>query len=127
MGLKSNIVVQNLDICCFRDYCFSNMTTVKVQTQETTVKDHRPKKPKAKKIKPVYVNAAKPLEQDKKERKKKKKKFQEKKEQKHTPTTSNNAINTLKKEKKKRNTSKIVCFICNKKSHYTSNYTKVKN
>lgn len=78
MGLRSNIMVQDLDIYCSRGYCSSNNTTAKIQTQKTTIKNPRPKEAKAKDPKPIlfYNNMVEPLEQEKKDQKDKKKKFQ---------------------------------------------------
>ena len=51
-GLKSIIIVQDLDICCFSGYCPSNNITSKTQIQKTTTKDFsRPEKPKTKDLK----------------------------------------------------------------------------
>lgn len=93
MGLKSNIIIQNSDICCFKDYYFSKKTAAKIQTQGITIKDLYPKKPKSKEIKPAHFNTTKPLEQNKKNKKDRKKMFQEKMEQKNILPTGNNIIN----------------------------------
>ena len=68
------------------------------------------------------------MEPIKKEDKQKKFKCQRKctREPKKTPATSNNTVNAAKK-KKKRDTSKVMCFNCNKKDHYASNCTELKN
>lgn len=55
---------------------------MEVQTKETTVKDFRAKELKAKKTKPICINAAKSLEQDKKEQYKKKRSFEKKRSEK---------------------------------------------
>lgn len=70
-GLRSNIVVQDLDIYCSRGHCSSNNTTSKLQTWRTNAKDSRPKKPKAKNLKSVLsrTNAVEPLKQDKPDKK----------------------------------------------------------
>ena len=47
-GLKSNIIVKNLDIRCLKGYHFSNNTVAKIQTQRTAIKDSYPKKAKGK-------------------------------------------------------------------------------
>lgn len=63
-GLKSNIMVRDLDIYCLRGYRLFNNTAAKVQIQKTTVMDSCLKKANAKNLKPIlpYTNVAKPLE-----------------------------------------------------------------
>lgn len=51
IGLKSNIIVWDIDFCCFKGrYLFHNIF-VKVQTQDLTVKKSKPKELKPKKLK----------------------------------------------------------------------------
>ena len=46
-GLKSTIMVQDLDIYCFQGYCLSNNIALKVQIQGIIAKNFsRPEKPK---------------------------------------------------------------------------------
>ena len=73
-GLRSSIIVHDLDICCPKGYCSFINITAKVQTQETIFKDFCSKKAKTKDLKPTSscINAAEPLEQEKKDRKDKK-------------------------------------------------------
>ena len=60
-GLRSSTMVRDSDIQCSRSYRPSNSTASKIQTQGITVKDFsRPEKLKAKEVKSVYANAAKP-------------------------------------------------------------------
>ena len=81
VGLRSSTMVQDLDIYYSKSHCPSNNIATKVQIQETTVKDSRPKKAKTKDLKSTLfcINAAKFLKQEKKDWKDKKKKFQQKK------------------------------------------------
>ena len=99
-----------------------------MQTQETTAKDFSySEKPKTEDLKSVlpYDNTAEPA---KKENKQKRFKRQQEciKEPKETSAIGNNTIITNKK-KKKRDTSKITYFSYDKKDHYISKYTKLKN
>ena len=127
-GLKSIIIVQDLDICCPQGHRPSSSTVLKVQTKKTIAKNFSyPKKPKTKEIKFIYANAAKFSKSAKKEDKQKRLKRWRKriKKPKKTPATSNNAINVFKVNlKKKYNTSKVMCLNYNKKGHYASNCTK---
>ena len=125
---RSTIMVRDLDIHCPQSHCLSNNTALKVQTQETTVKDSSyPKKPKTKDLKsvPLHDNLA---ELAKKEDKQKRFKRQRERirEPKETPATGDNIVNTAKK-KKKYDTSKVPCFNCNKNGHYASDCTEPKN
>ena len=66
-GLKSSIMVRNSDIHCLQGHRPSNSTTLKVQTQEITVKNSpHPEKLKAKKTKPIRANASESFELAKK-------------------------------------------------------------
>ena len=69
-GLKFSIIVRNLNIYCFRGHCFLNNTIIKVQTQETIIKNLCFKERKAKNIKPAYVKTVEFGEQGKKDKKK---------------------------------------------------------
>ena len=68
-SLKSNIMIQNSDICCPRDYYLFNNISIKVQTHRITIKDPSSKKHKTKKIKPAYIDAIELIAQDKKDKK----------------------------------------------------------
>lgn len=129
-GLKSNIMVQDLDIRCFRGHCFSNNTALKVQTQETTNKNPGRKKPKAKKTKLAYVEIVELSEQNKKDKKKKTKERRRNttgEQKKLILATGNNIIDASRK-KNQYDISKITYFNQDKKSHYTSTYiTSLKN
>ena len=57
-GLKSSNMVQNLDICCPRDYRLSNSIVSKVQTKRTTAKDFYLEEFKVKKVKPILFRTA---------------------------------------------------------------------
>ena len=72
-GLRSSIIVRDLDIRCLRGHRSSNSTASKVQTQGTTTKDSHLEEPKVKKIKPTpfRAEASKPSEQARKKGKKK--------------------------------------------------------
>ena len=56
-------------MCCPRVNCLFSNTVKNVQTQETIVKDPRPKKVKTKDLKPISsrINVAELLEKEKKE------------------------------------------------------------
>lgn len=127
-------MVRNLDICCPRNLCFSNSTTLNMQTQGTLAKNSsRPEEPKVKDPKSALlcINLAEFSEQnnkDKKNQKDKKQRFWEKKEQSDISGTSNNTINTLKKKNKNQDcdTSKIICYNYNKKKIFVNICTKSK-
>ena len=127
-GLRSTIMVRDLDIRCPRSHRPSNNTASKMQIQGIAAKDFsRSKKPKSKDPKSVPP-CDNPAEPAKKEDKQKRFKCQREhiRGPKKTLATGNNTVNIAKK-KKKCNTSKITCFNCDKKGHYASNYTKPKN
>lgn len=68
----------------------------------------------------LHINAKNQLEQNKKNKIKmiRKRKQNYTKEQKKTSATSNNTIDTSKKgSRQKYNTSKLICYNCNKKGH----------
>lgn len=75
-GLRSNIMVQNSGICCFKSHYFSNNIVSKVQTQGATVKDPRLKEPKVKDPKIVLqlTNITESSEQGRKNQKRRTKK-----------------------------------------------------
>lgn len=58
IGLRSNIMVWDSDICYFRSHYLFNNIILKIQTKRTIIKDSRFKEIKAKKIKPTYAKAA---------------------------------------------------------------------
>ena len=127
-GLKSIIMVRDLDIRCFRGHRPSNNTASKMQTQGTTAKDSsclEEPKTKDSKLVPSHDNPAEPA---KKEDKQKRFKHRQEhiREPKKTLATDNNTVDVAKK-KKKYDTSKIMCFNCNKKNHYASDCTEPKN
>lgn len=125
VGLKSNILIRNSNICCFRVYCLSNNIASKPQIQELTVKDPYSKKPKAKEVKPAYVKIVEFLKEKDKKKKTKEYKWYHIRKRKKILVTGNNTINALKKNLgKKRNVSKIIFYNCNKKKYYISTYTK---
>ena len=131
-SLRSSAMVRDSDICCLRGHHHSNSIALKVQTQETTVKDSHQEKPKVKEVKPPSFRAAeasKSLEQARKEKKMKKHpERRDKKEQ--TPASTANATEVQQKKKKKnqdRDVSEVTCYNCNKKGHYANTCTKPKN
>ena len=73
-GLRSSIMVRDLDICCLRGYRSSNNITSKMQTQRTTAKNSHPEESKVKEARLTLsqAKASKPFEQIRKEKKKKK-------------------------------------------------------
>ena len=73
-GLKSSIMVLDLDINCSKSQRFSNSTASKIQTQKTTAKDSHSEELKIKKAKPNLFWAAKASKSSKQAYKKKKKK-----------------------------------------------------
>ena len=127
-GLRSTTMVRDLDICCPWGHRPSNNTISKVQTQGTAIKDFsRPEKPKTKDLKSVPLHND-PAEPAKKEDKQKRLKRRQEctREPKETLATGNNTVDAAKK-KKKRDTSKVICFNCDKKGYYASDCTKPKN
>lgn len=125
VGLKSNILVRNSNICYFRVYYLSNNIASKLQIQESTVKDPHSKKLKAKKVKPAYVKIVEFLKKKDKKKKTKKHKWYHIRKWKKILVTGNNTINALKKNLgKKRNISNIIFYNCNKKKYYVNTYTK---
>ena len=127
-GLRSIIMVRDSDIYYSQGHCLFNNTASKVQTQGTTAKNFSHlEEPKIKDPKSVLLrnNPAEPVK--KKDKQKKFKRRQKcTRESKKTPATSDNTIDAAKK-KKKCDTNKIICFNCNKQSHYASDYTELKN
>ena len=100
-GLKSTIMVRNLNIRYSQGYCLFNNTTSKVQIQGTTAKDSSCfEKPKTKNFKSVspYDNIAMPA---KKKNKQKRFKYKQKciKKLEKIPAISNNIVNATKKKK----------------------------
>ena len=127
-GLKFTIIVRDSDIHCPWGHRPSNNIVYKVQTQGITAKDFsRPEKPKTKDPKSVPL-CDDPAEPAKKQDKQKRLKCQQKrtKKPKESLATGNNTVDVAKK-KKKRDISKVTCFNCDKKGHYTNNSTKLKN
>ena len=131
-GLKSNIMVWNLDACCSRSHRLFHNTFSKVQTQGS--KDPScPKETKIKNLKSALSrnNAAKSHKKD--NRKDKKKRFQgqrrkyTREQKKQTPATNINTTNISKKNKKEHNVSEITYFNCDKKGHFAIDCTKSKN
>ena len=130
-GLKFSIIVEDSDIHCPKSHCLSYNTFSKVQTQGSNHKDLlRSEKSKSKNLKFVSPrnNIVEPTKKEGEKKKKfwghRRKRIEEQKDQ--SPATS---INTKvpKKKKEKRNPNEMTCFNCNKKSHYTNNYTTLKN
>ena len=127
MGLKSNIIVWNLDICCPQGYRFFNNIASKVQTQRTSTKDSfyseelKVKDPKSALLRTNTAELLKPAKKkDKQKRLRRRQKHNKK--QKKTPIIDDNAINVTKK--RKRDINKVIYFNYNKKSHFATTYTK---
>ena len=120
-GLRSNTMVQKLDIRCPRGHRLSHNISLKVQTQGTTAKESRTEESRPKEVKSTDGKTPAPLcsnESAKPNCKKKKREWLKKKKD-STPTTGNNAI----KAKKKRtpgNTSQVTCYNCQKKGHFAN-------
>ena len=132
VGLRSSTMVKDSDIRCPKGHRPFNITISKVHTLETTAKDFQPEEPKVKKVKSTLSRAVKANKPSDQVRKKKKSKRhpqrQDKKEQ--TSASTTNATEVQQKKKKKnwdRNISKVICYNCNKKSHYANTCTKLKN
>ena len=132
VGLRSSTMVWDSDTCYPKGHRPSHNSSSKVQTQGS--KDSsRPKKTKPKDPKSALSrdNAAEsPRKGNKKDKKKrfrsqKQEHTKERKEQ--TPATNVNTTDVSKKKKKRRDVSEIMCFNCDKKGHFASNYTKPKN
>ena len=72
-GLKSNIIVRDFNIDCFRSHCSSNNIILRIQTQEKTINGPRSKEAKAKDLKLAlpYINVAESSKQGRKNKKKK--------------------------------------------------------
>ena len=125
-------MVWDSDARCPRGYRLSYNTSSKMQTHGSTDLS-RPKKTKPKDLKsaPSRDDAAESPKKD--NSKDKKKKFWdqrqnhtgERKEQ--TLATNVNTTNILKKKKKRRDVSEIMYFNCDKKGHFASNCTELKN
>ena len=127
IGLRSSTMVWDWNVYCSKSHRLSYNTSLKVLTQSSNNKDSsRSEKLKPRDSKPAisYNNAmAEPAK--KKNRKDKKKRFRgqkweyigEWKEQ--IPTTNINVTKVIPKKKRK-----VRYFNCDKKSHYTNNYTK---
>ena len=127
-GLRSTIMIQDLDIRCLWDHHPSNNTASKVQTQGTAAKDSsllEELKTKDPKSISLHDKLAEPAKKENKQ-KKFKRQWERTREPKETPAIDNNTVDAAKK-KKKRDTSKVTCFNCNKKGYYASNCTKPKN
>ena len=127
-GLRSSIMVYDLDAHCPRSHRLSHNTFSKVQTQGSNNKDiFCSKEPKPKDLKPALLRDNAAMEPAKKEdRKDKKKKFRKQRqnyigEQKEQTLTINVNVTetTLKKMLKAR------YFNYDKNSHYANNYTKL--
>ena len=107
VGLKSSIMIWNIDFCCHRNHQPSYNTFDKVQTQDLTAKKFKPTKTKPRKLNlankissilPCIHKSAKFTYQ-----KKKKKYWKKKQDQKNSIlTTENNAIESGKKKKNNR-------------------------
>ena len=127
IGLKSSIIVQNLDACFSKGYRLSHKTFLKVQTQGSTAKKSKLKEFKPKESKSVnerssvlfYTN--KPFKLNCKDMKKK---WLKKKDS--IMAIRDNAIKSKKKQTHN-NTSQIICYNCQKKNHFANKYIELKN
>ena len=119
-GLRSSIMVWNLDVRCPRGHRLSHNIFLKMQIQG--FKDFScSKKPKPKDSKPVLLcdNAAKPAKI--KDQKDKKKRFRNQKREHTEEQIMATGVNTNTSKKK----IKARCFNNNKKSYYANKCTKL--
>ena len=100
-GLRSSVILQNLDFCYFKDYCLSQNIFAKVQTQDSTAKISKLKEFRPKNSKPANRQTSAPTHINKPEKtscqNKKKKYFVKKWNQKNFISIINN--NAIKDEK----------------------------
>ena len=119
-------MVWNADSRCLRDYCPSQNTSTKVQTQDLTAKKSKPKESKPKDLKqadrktPAPPRTNKPGKTSRQDKKKEYlKKMQDRKNP--IPATENNAIEG---KKKRNNWGNKKCYNCQKKGRFAWNYPK---
>ena len=72
VGLKSSIMVQNLNVYYPKNYYFFNNIVLKIEIKGTTVKNLCLKKSKIKETKLAHIKVARSLEQEDKKKKIKK-------------------------------------------------------
>ena len=127
--LRSSLMIQGLDAYYPRGYCLFYNTFSKIKTQSLNNKSlFYSKECKTKESKRDLLHDNTVELGKKKDKKNKKKTLGEHKQEQNKPilTIGINITNILKK-KKRCHINKIMCFNCNKKSYYDSNYTKPKN
>ena len=116
-GLRSSIMVRDLNTHCPKDHCLSHNTSSKMQTQRITAKklcakESRPKEAKQANGKaPALPHSDEPVKFNCQKKKKYRKKKQDWKN--FFLATRNNAIKDKKGDKK--------CYNCQKKGHITRN------
>ena len=128
-GLKSSIMIRDLDICCSRGHCLSNNTVLKVQTQgiigkKSKLEEFRPKKSKLAECKnstPPHSKSTKPGKTSRID--KRREYFKKKRDRKNNiPTIGDNANAIEVGEKKKRdNQGNGRCYNCQKRGHFLKN------
>ena len=121
VGLRSSIIIWDLNARYPKGHCLSHNTSLKVQIQETTAKESRTKESRPKEIKqangktPALPRSDEPAKLNCQE--KKKKYGKKKQDQKNSfPAIGDNAIKSKKSDKKYYN--------CQKKCHISRNYPK---
>ena len=126
-SLRSSIMVRDIDSRCSRGHQPSQNTSTKVQTQDSTTKESKPKEIRSKDSKLANRKTLALLCTNKPEKisrqDKKKKYLKKKRDQKNSiPATKNNAIEG---EKKRNNWDNGKCYNCLKKGHFTWNYPEL--
>ena len=111
-------MVQDADFCCSRDYCPSQNTSTKMQTQDSTAKKSKPKEFRLKDLKLANRKTAtlfRTNEPGKTSCQNKKKKYLKKKRDRKNsiPAIKNNAIEG---EKKQNNQGNEKCYNCQKRA-----------
>ena len=122
-GLRSSIMVRDVDSRCPRGHRPSQNTSTKVQTQGSTVKESKPEESISKELKPADGKTPAPPRTDESEKTsrqdKKKEYFKKKRNRKNSnPATADNAIEG---EKKRNDRGDGKCYNCQKKGHFARN------
>ena len=117
IGLKSSIMVRDVDSHCSKGHCLSQNTSAKMQTQGSTAKKSKPEKFKPKDLKPANMKTSAPPRTNKTKKTsyqdKKKEYLKKKRDRKNsTPVIKNNAIEG---KKKRNNWGDGKCYNCQKR------------